>query len=327
MKKYLSKYMFLLATAILLFACEDENTPSLTHIDRDASKAPVTSLSNVSTMYGQDIYVTVSVNDTQGLDVMQSGAILSTDQTMLNVTQAAQRVVGEGALTFSGLNPQTTYYLCSYGINSEGVGYGEVQQIVTGKAWERVPIFKEDFTTTNFVSNFYAFQFGDSPRGWIATFLDGNFYDSAAQANPFGTAEYVFCSESYSVFGSEGYITGADNLLEFVADFTDGLRPQVTIAASSFGDAPLNTGSGYWDKYYLIASLDPITTVEEADAADVIASPTVSAATSAKNVTFDLPDKYAGQVAYIGIRHLYEEDGYMLMITYVDASALYEPID
>ena len=35
MKKYMSKYLFLLVAAILFFACEDENTPSLSHREYD----------------------------------------------------------------------------------------------------------------------------------------------------------------------------------------------------------------------------------------------------------------------------------------------------
>ena len=90
-------------------------------------------------------------------------------------------------------------------------------------------------------------------------------------------------------------------------------------------EPPINNAE-YWDSYQVIASLEPITTVEEANAADVIAEVAVSEATTCQKVTFDLDDKYAGKVVYIGIRHKYSAEGYTLLIHYVDATALFEPI-
>ena len=55
-------------------------------------------------------------------------------------------------------------------------------------------------------------------------------------------------------------------------------------------------------------------------------SSAVSEATTCQKVTFDLDDKYAGKVVYIGIRHKYSAEGYTLLIHYVDATALFEPI-
>lgn len=331
MKKYMSKYLFLLVAAILFFACEDENTPSLSHREYDSTKAPVVSLSNISTKYGSEVYAAMKTDNAQGLDILQQGILLSDDQSKLNITQATRVVAASNEaelqqLTFSGLKAETTYYLRSYSMNKEAVGYGEIQQVTTGKAWERSFTFKEDFTTTSCVQTLATFQFGTMlDRGWTPVKTAGNFYDPATDANPFGDAAYVFCSESYTIFDKTGDVTDADNLLEFVADFTDGMKPQVAVKAASFGAPPINNAE-YWDSYQVIASLEPITTVEEANAADVIAEVAVSEATTCQKVTFDLDDKYAGKVVYIGIRHKYSAEGYTLLIHYVDATALFEPI-
>ena len=165
MKKYMSKYLFLLVAAILFFACEDENTPSLSHREYDSTKAPVVSLSNISTKYGSEIYAAMKTDNAQGLDILQQGILLSDDQSKLNITQATRVVAASNEaelqqLTFSGLKAETTYYLRSYSMNKEAVGYGEIQQVTTGKAWERSFTFKEDFTTTSCVQTLATFQFG-----------------------------------------------------------------------------------------------------------------------------------------------------------------------
>lgn len=332
MKMNRYKLLFLFVTAISFFACEEGDTLLKSDFDRvyDSTKAPVVSTVALSTQYGVEVYAKMKVENTNGLEILQQGALLSTDKEKLTLTSADTLVKAssneqiEELVTFSDLKPETTYYIRSYAVNSEAVGYGDVKTIVTGKSWERSYNFFEDFKTASSLDKFTTLQFGIKiDRGWTPLKAT-SFYDSAKAANPFGTANYVFVSESYAILAEDGDITDADNVLLFTSDFTDGIKARIGVTASSFGAPPVKNAN-YFDSYEIIASLTPIKTKADADNATVISKQTLTGKTVGKEVIIPLTG-FDGKIVYLGIRHKYEAKGYTLIVHGVTTSAMYAPI-
>lgn len=325
------KLLFLFVAAISFFACEEGDTLLKSDFDRvyDSTKAPVASTGVLSTQYGVEVYAKMKVENTNGLEILQQGALLSTDKEKLTLTSADTLVKAlsnqqtEQTVTFSDLKPETTYYIRSYAVNSEAVGYGDVKTIVTGKSWERSYNFFEDFKTASSLDKFTTLQFGVKiDRGW-SPLEATSFYDSA-EANPFGTANYVFISESKAILSKDGNVTDADNVLLFTSDFTDAVKARISVTASSFGAPPINNAT-FFDSYQIIASLTPIKTKADADNATVISKQTLTGKTVGKEVIIPLAG-FDGKIVYLGIRHKYEANGYTLIVHGVTTSAMYAPI-
>lgn len=331
MKMNRYKLLFLFVTAISFFACEEGDTLLKSDFDKvyDSTKAPVVSTVAVSTQYGVEVYAKMKVENKNGLDILQQGALLSTDKEKLTLTsadalvKASNNEQNEELVTFSDLKPETTYYVRSYAVNSEAVGYGDVKTIVTGKSWERSYNFFEDFKTASSLDKFTTLQFGVKiDRGW-SPLEATSFYDSG-DANPFGTANYVFISESKAILSSDGHVTDADNVLLFTSDFTDAVKARIGVTASSFGAPPINNAK-YFDSYQIIASLTPIKTKADADNATVISKQTLTSKTVGKEVIIPLTG-FDGKIVYFGIRHKYDVNGYTLIVHGITTSAMYAPI-
>ncbi|MCD7937734.1 MAG: hypothetical protein LUG98_12815, partial [Tannerellaceae bacterium] len=319
--------LFLFALISILGACEEGGDLKKSDFDPayDSSKLPIITMGDYSTYLGETITVSFTING-NGSTIQQKGIIASTDKELLDLVQAAYRSYSEDesentTITLGGLQGGTTYYVAPYAVNAQGYTYGEVLTITTD-SYERKPLLKEDFTTLSFQETLSTLTLGTSitNRGWVPTYAT-NFYSGT---NPFGNgdAEYVIASETYGVFGSEGDIVDADNTLFFEADLTTGLIPQVTIQAFCYGAPPINNAN-YYDSYELRVSTTPFESLTEINNSILLALVNLDENNIGEKLIFSLED-FIGQKVYIGIRHTYDPNGYMLIISYLECSALYE---
>lgn len=333
MKNNIIKSLFVFAAICLFCSCEDDKNLSKNDFDvkYDLSKVPVVTMKDLATQFGIQVEANIQVTNSNGLDVMQQGLLISQKKDSLTLGAASSRVVASGNdatakfVYCDTLSANTVYYARAFAVNKEGVSYSEIKDVKTGVAWDRVPVFAENFTTDSYTKSLTTFQFGTKAnRGWVDLETVGNFYDPK-ETNPFGVANFLYLSESKSILDKIGAISDADNLLTFVADFTDAAKARVSIKAMSFAAAPIVASLSNYDSYQIIVSAVPITSKAIADQAKVLSTIKLSASSNGKEITVPLSG-FDGKKAYLGIRHKYETTGYCLLIYGVKATAIYAPV-
>ena len=316
MKKYI---LIAMACAGLFSACNNELEKGDYEYPFDSTKLAIVKTGDVLTDYGISMKIEMQVESNNGLDtVMQQGVVVSETENidLINgiVTPAASRKIEKQTLTVEGLTSGKTYYYCAYAQNQDGVAYGEKKQITMGKPWERAAVLLADFQTPAFLNMVMSAQFGED--------------DGVEPAN-FGALPIIngapFALVMWSLDNNTGDLLNTDDVIFIEADFTDGASPEFTYLPYSFAAKPLQEKDIYFDSYEVIVSEEPFETVEQANAAKVYFSETLTAETVNTMHTVKLPD-FENKVCYIGIRHKTEESGYALMISHLEASALFAPI-
>jgi hypothetical protein len=220
-------------------------------------------------------------------------------------------------VTIKELEAQKEYYYCAYAQNREGVAFGEAKKLTTDKAWDRAPVVYENFSTTSFLQNLAFINLG----------ADDGFQAGNVSSWELGLVnDASFAMLLWSIDGNTGALLAADDLIECTADFTDGVFPEFTFLPYSYGAMPVQTSDIYFDSFEIIASESPIETKEQADAAKIYYKATLNKDTVNKMHTVDLSD-FENKVCYIYIRHKAEKTGYALMISHVEANALFAPIE
>ena len=114
-------------------------TPAYFCMDDFNGTAPVVAeLPTVSAVIMSDITETTAVASSSvtadgGAEVTERGVCWSlTDQPTIADSHLANGTgTGEFSVSMTALNPNTTYYVCAYAINSVGIAYGEVNSFVT----------------------------------------------------------------------------------------------------------------------------------------------------------------------------------------------------
>lgn len=317
MKKYI---LIAIACAGLFSACNHELEKGDYEYPFDSAKLAVVKTGEVLTNYGISMKIEMQVESNNGLDtIMQQGIVVSETENidLINgiVTPAVSRKLEKQVLTIEGLTSGKTYYYCAYAQNQNGVAYGEKKQITMGKPWERAAVLLTDFQTTDFLNMVMSSQFGED--------------DGIEPAN-FGSLPIInnapFALIMWSLDNNTGAPIDADDVIFIEADFTDGVSPEFTYLPYSYAAKPLQEKDLYFDSYEVIVSEEPFETVEQANAAKVYFSETLTAETVNTMHTVKLPD-FEGKVCYIGIRHKAENTGYALMISHLEASALFAPIE
>lgn len=317
MKKYI---LIAIACAGLFSACNNELEKGDYDYPFDSTKLAVVKTGEVLADYGISMKIEMQVENNNGLDtIMQQGIVVSEVENidLINgiVAPAASRKLEKQVLTIEGLTSGKTYYYCAYAQNQDGVAYGEKKQITMGKPWERADVLLADFQTTDFFDMVMSAQFGE---------------DDGVQPANFGELPIInkapFALIMWSLDNTTGAAIDADDLIFIKADFTDGVSPEFTYLPYSYAAKPLQQKDMYFDSYEVIASEEPFETVEQANAAKVYFSETLNAETVNTMHTVKLPD-FEGKVCYVGIRHKAEDSGYALMISHLEASALFAPIE
>lgn len=316
------KYIFIaIACAGLFSACNNELEKKDYDYSFDSSKLPVVTTGDVLGEYGISLKVDMQVESNNGLDtVMQQGIVVSETENidLLNaiLVPAASKEFEKQVLTVDGLTSGKTYYYCAYAQNQEGVAYGEKKQITMGKPWDKVSVTLADFLTPDFFNVLLASSFG--PNNGI-------------QPANFGQLPIINMAPWALIMWSKdddngGALLDTDDLIFIEADFTDGALPEFTFLPFSYAAKPMLKEDLYFDSYEVIVSEEPFKTVEQANAAKVYFAETLKANTVNTMHTIKLLE-FEGKVCYIGIRHKAEDTGYALMISHMEASALFAPIE
>lgn len=315
------KYIFIaIACAGLFSACNNELEKGDYDYSFDSSKLPVVTTGDVLAEYGISLKVDMQVESNNGLDtVMQQGIVVSETENIdlmsAIMVPATSKKFEKQVLTVEGLTSGKTYYYCGYAQNQEGIAYGEKKQITMGKPWDKVSVVLADFLTPDFLNVLMVSSFGS---------------DNGIQPANFGQLPIInnapFALVMWSLDNKTGATLDTDDLIFIEADFTDGVSPEFTYLPFSYAAKPLQEKDLYFDSYEVIVSEEPFETVEQANAAKVYFAETLNAKTVNTMHTIKLPE-YEGKVCYIGIRHKAEATGYALMISHMEASALFAPIE
>lgn len=315
------KYIFIaMACAGLFSACNNELEKGDYDYSFDSAKLPVVTTGDVLGEYGISLKVDMQVESNNGLDtVMQQGIVVSETENIdlmsAIMVPATSKKFEKQVLTVEGLTSGKTYYYCGYAQNQEGIAYGEKKQITMGKPWDKVSVTLADFLTPDFLNVLMVSSFGS---------------DDGIQPANFGQLPIInnapFALIMWSVDGETGEPLDTDDLIFIEADFTDGVSPEFTYLPFSYGAKPMQKKDLYFDSYEVIVSEEPFETVEQVNAAKVYFAETLNANTVNTMHTIKLPE-FEGKVCYIGIRHKAEDTGYALMISHMEASALFAPIE
>ena len=290
----------------------------------DSSKLAIVETGEALGNYGTALKLSMKTTSNNALDtVIQQGIVLATSQDQLDLIHGVvypsnSRKVGEtNVVTIKELEAQKEYYYCAYAQNREGVAFGEAKKLTTDKAWDRAPVVYENFSTTSFLQNLAFINLG----------ADDGFQAGNVSSWELGLVnDASFAMLLWSIDGNTGALLAADDLIECTADFTDGVFPEFTFLPYSYGAMPVQTSDIYFDSFEIIASESPIETKEQADAAKIYYKATLNKDTVNKMHTVDLSD-FENKVCYIYIRHKAEKTGYALMISHVEANALFAPIE
>ena len=324
MKNKIYNIFFYFACASILFAACSEEKKEDYNPTFDSGKLAIVETGEVSGNYGTALKLSMKTTGNNALDtVMQQGILLATSQDQLNlihgvVYPAGSCKVGETMeVTIKELEAQKEYYYCAYAQNREGVSFGEVKKLTTDKAWDKAPVVYENFKTTSFLNNLAVYNLGtdDGVQAGNVASWDLGLVNGA-----------TFALILWSLDNQTGALLAADDLIECVADFTDGVFPEFTFLPYSYGAMPVQEKDIYFDSFEIIASESPIETKEQADAAKVYYKATLTKETVNQMHTVDLSD-FENKVCYIGIRHKAEKTGYAFMISHVEANALFAPIE
>lgn len=315
------KYIFIAIACMGLFsACNNELEKKDYEYNFDSTKLAVVNTGEVVGEYGVSLKLEMQVESNNGLDtVMQQGIVVSETENfdLVNaiLVPAESRKLEKQTLTVEGLTSGKTYYYCGYAQNQDGVAYGKKKMITMGKPWDKVAVTLADFQTPDFLNILMTNQFGK---------------DDGIQPANFGQLPILnnapFALIMWSLNGETGDSLDADDLIFIEADFTDGVSPEFTYLPYCYAAKPLQPKDLYFDSYEVIASDKPFETVEQANAATVYFAETLNAKTVNTMHTIKLPE-FEGKVCYIGIRHKSEATGYALMISHLEASALFAPIE
>lgn len=324
MKNKIYNIFFSFACVSILFAaCSEEKKEDYNPVF-DSSKLAIVETGEALGNYGTALKLSMKTTSNNALDtVIQQGIVLATSQDQLDLIHGVvypsnSRKVGEtNVVTIKELEAQKEYYYCAYAQNREGVAFGEAKKLTTDKAWDRAPVVYENFSTTSFLQNLAFINLGaddGSQAGNVSSWELGLVNDAS------------FAMLLWSIDGNTGALLAADDLIECTADFTDGVFPEFTFLPYSYGAMPVQTSDIYFDSFEIIASESPIETKEQADAAKIYYKATLNKDTVNKMHTVDLSD-FENKVCYIYIRHKAEKTGYALMISHVEANALFAPIE
>lgn len=324
MKNKIYNIFFSFACAsVLLAACSEEKKEDYNPVF-DSEKLAMVETGEVLGNYGTVLKLSMKTTDNNALDtVMQQGILLATSQDQLDLIHGVvypsdSRKIGETyVVTIKELEAQKEYYYCAYAQNRDGVALGEAKKLTTVKAWDRAPVVYENFSTPSFLESLAYFNL-DADDGFQAA--------SIASWNLGLINDASFAIALWSIDGATGDLLAADDLIECEADFTGGVFPEFTFLPYSYGAMPVQTSDIYFDSFEIIVSESPILTKEQADAAKVYYKTTLNKETVNKMHTVDLVD-FENKVCYIGIRHKAEMTGYALMISHVEANALFVPIE
>lgn len=320
--KKIYKIFTIVACAALFTACDNELNKSDYDCKADSSKLPVVKTGDVKGNYGIGLKLSMKVESNNDLDtVMQQGVLVGTSENLTLISGTVYpaetyKIGAEQVVVLKDLLPQTDYYYCAYAQNRDGVAYGEKKIIKTDKEWNKVPVVYENFSNTSFLDNLFFLNLGAE---------DGfNFFKATPSWKLTNGASFV--AVMFSVNGETGGLFDADDLIECEADFTDGVFPEFKFLPFSYGAKPVQSSDLYFDSFEVIASSSPIKTKEQADAAKVYYSTTLNKDNVNKMHTVSLND-FENQICYIAIRHKAEKAGYALMISHVEANALFAPIE
>lgn len=317
----MKKYIVLAMACIGLFsACNNELNKEDYEYPFDETKLAVVKTGEIVADYGVSLKVEMQVESNNGLDtVMQQGIVISETENIdlvhAIVTPASSRKLEKQVLTIEGLTSGKSYYYCAYAQNQDGVAYGEKKQITMGKPWERAAVVLADFQSSDFLNMLMSVQLGEDDGVQVASFGALPIINSAP-----------FALIMWSINGQTGAPIEADDVIFIEADFTDGVSPEFTYLPYCYGAKPLQDSDYYFDSYEVIVSEEPFETAEQVNAAKVYFAETLNAETVNTMHTLKLPE-FEGKTCYIGIRHRSEESGYALMISYMEASAMFAPIE
>lgn len=116
------------------FLCDGDVIAYGETIQWEASSVPVVDMSAISDVTAGSAKITASVTDDCGREVSERGVVYAEGDTVPFIDSNKIVVsgdLGEYAVVLEGLDPNKTYSVRAFAVNSVGVGYSEVQKFTT----------------------------------------------------------------------------------------------------------------------------------------------------------------------------------------------------